>query len=156
MGNARPRVRRIRMNAAALKSGGAWLGFSGSWIDDGFYFGDGIGRESALGGMFADELLIGSDIDTVDFVAGDVALNPLNFGTELAQDAAGSLGDGMELLARKVAGTGNFALDDVLGHGTSVEETRTGRDSVRGSAGGMESLGHDISNAVTTRNTRRS
>jgi hypothetical protein len=45
----------------------------------------------------------------------------------------------MELIVGKVAGAGNFALDDVLRHGTSVE-TRTGRDSVRGSEGGMESL----------------
>ena len=61
----------------------ARFGFCGCGVDDGLHFGDGVGWESALGRVFANELFVGGDVDAVDFVAGDVAMDPLNFGPSL-------------------------------------------------------------------------
>src|SRR5579863_2879221 len=75
-----------------------WLRFGGCGIDDRGDLGNSICGEAALGGMFADQRLVGCNVDAVDFVLGHVAVNPLNFGTEFAQDAAGGLRDGLQLL----------------------------------------------------------
>ncbi len=41
------------------------------WVDDGVYFGNGVGRKSALLGVFANDLLMGRIADAVDLVAGN-------------------------------------------------------------------------------------
>src|SRR5579863_5781730 len=84
-------------NCLARQQDEVWSvsGFGGCGIDNAFYFRDRIGRETALPGVFANDLLVGCVVDAVDLVAGDVAVDPLNFGAELTQDSAGSLGDGL-------------------------------------------------------------
>ena len=44
-----------------------------------------------MGGVLSDQSLVGGDVDAVDFVLGYVALNPLDFWSEFAKDAARSL-----------------------------------------------------------------
>src|SRR5271165_5739114 len=87
-------------------SGATCLRFGGCGIDDRGDLGDAIRGEAALGGVFADQGLVGCDVDAVDFVLGHVAVDPLNLGTEFAQDAAGGLGDGLQLLWREFSGAG--------------------------------------------------
>src|SRR6476660_5426696 len=89
--------------------------------------------------MFANELFVGGDVDAVNLIAGDVAVDPLNLGAELTQDSAGCLGDRFEFITGQVSGTGNLALDNVLGHGTSVRKYY-GRASVPGWTAGVESV----------------
>lgn len=88
-------------------------------IDDGIYFGDRISREAALSGVLANDLLIWRVVDAVDFVPSYVAVNPLNFRSEFAEDSAGSLRDGLEFGRRKLSSTWDFAFDYIFGHGIS-------------------------------------
>ena len=57
-------------------------------------------RHPALPRVFADDLLVGREIDAVNLVARDVALHPLDLRAELVQDAAGFLRDPLELFRR--------------------------------------------------------
>ncbi len=43
------------------------------------------------------DFFVGSNMDAVNFVVGDVALHPLNLGTEIAQHAARLLRDALQL-----------------------------------------------------------
>src|SRR5579872_1735230 len=100
-----------RFGSADLCEVLAYLYLGGCGIDDGLNLGDRIGRESTLSSMLANQLFVGRVVDAVDFVAGDVAMDPLNFGSEFAQDSAGRLGDGLQLIGRHLSSAGNFALD---------------------------------------------
>src|SRR5439155_4662019 len=72
--------------------------------------------EAALFRMPADHLLIGSVVDAVDLVAGDVTLHPLDLRSQIVQDAAGLLRNALELGRRELAGAGNLAFDHELWH----------------------------------------
>ena len=61
--------------------------------------------------MLAHHLLVGSDVDAVDFVIGDVALQPLDLWAELVQHRAGFLRDGLNLVGGKGADSRNFTLN---------------------------------------------
>src|SRR5882762_4791420 len=91
----------------------------GRRIDDRLDFRDRIGGEAAFSCMLANELFVGRDVDAVNLDIGDVAVDPLNLRAELAKNAAGRLGYRLQLLRRHLAGTGDFAFDDVLGHENS-------------------------------------
>src|SRR5580704_6888955 len=95
------------------------LGFGGGGVDDAANLGDAVGGEAALAGVLADHLFVGRDVDAVDFVVGDVAMKPLDLGTEIAQDGAGFFSDGLRLLGRYCTDTWNFAFNDELWHGTT-------------------------------------
>ena len=45
-----------------------------------------LGLAALALGMFADDVLVGGAIDAIDFVVGDVAVNPLDLGAEVAED----------------------------------------------------------------------
>src|SRR5271165_1030537 len=93
-------------NSPDEASGATRLRFGDCGIDDRRDLGNSICGEAALAGVFPDQGLVRSDIDAVDFVLGHVAVDPLNLGTEFAQDAAGGLGDGLQLLWREFSGAG--------------------------------------------------
>src|SRR5215207_5654863 len=78
--------------------------------------GDAVGGEAAALRVLADGRLVRGDVDAVDLVARDVALDPLNLRPHLLQHAARLLRDGLQLLARQVARAGYFALDEKLRH----------------------------------------
>jgi hypothetical protein len=86
------------------------------WVDQGFDFVDGVGGEAALGGVVADGLFVGGDVDAVDLVLGDVALDPLNFGAHVAEDAAGLLRNCLEVAGREVASIRDVPFNYVLWH----------------------------------------
>jgi hypothetical protein len=54
--------------------------------------------------VFADQGFVACDVDAVDFVLSYVAVHPLDLGAEFAQDAAGGLGDGLQLLRGEFSG----------------------------------------------------
>ena len=58
--------------------------FGGGWIDDGPDLGDAVGGKAALACVFAHHLLIGRDVDAIDFVVRHVAVQPLNLGPKVA------------------------------------------------------------------------
>ena len=91
-------------------------GFGGGGVDDGFDGCNNVGGESAFGGVFADEVFVGGDVDAVDLVGCDIGMDPLNLWAQLSEDTTGGLGDGSELLGGKLAGFGNVALDEELWH----------------------------------------
>jgi len=93
------------------------LAFGGGGVDDGFDGGDGVGGEAGVGGVFADEVFAGGDVDADDLVSRDVGVNPLDFGAELAEDGAGVLGGCYELVGGEVADVGHVAFDEELWHG---------------------------------------
>src|SRR6267142_4298342 len=78
---------------------------------------DPVGGKAALAGVLAHQLLAGRHVHAVDLVPRDVALDPLDLGPETLQDTARLLGDRAQLLRRQLAGAGDVALDEVLGHG---------------------------------------
>src|SRR5438477_3273484 len=94
-------------------------GFRRGRVDGFANLRDTVCREPSLPGMFADQFLVRGDVDAVDLVIRNVAVQPLDLGTELAQHAAGSLRDGGELVGRHFTRVRNFALDDVFRHALS-------------------------------------
>src|SRR6266850_7400172 len=73
-------------------------------------------REVALLRVLSNRLLIGRDVDAVELVVGDVAVLPLDCSLHARQHVTGLPGDGLHLLIRQLAGTGNFSLDHELRH----------------------------------------
>lgn len=94
-----------------------WGLFRGCGVDGGADLGDLIGREAALFGVLEDGSFVGGDVDAVDFVVGNVAVKPLDLGAEVAENAAGSLGDGLELIGSELASARDFAFDHEFWHG---------------------------------------
>ena len=86
-------------------------------IDHGPDFRDAVGREAALLRMFAHHRLIGRNVDTVNLVSRDVAVQLLNLRTKIPQDVARLLRNRLQLLRLQIPGSGNFALNDKFGHG---------------------------------------
>ena len=62
--------------------------FRGSWVYRSFDLGNAVGGKSTLFGMLPDHLLVRSDVDTVQFVVGNVAMQPLDFGAEISENTA--------------------------------------------------------------------
>ena len=89
----------------------------GGRVDDRFDFGNSVGREAALLRVFTDQLLVRRDIDTINLVAGDVTLDPLDFRAELIQNSARFPGNSFQLGRRHLSGAGDYTFDDVFGHG---------------------------------------
>ena len=58
---------------------------------------------------------LGDAVNAVDFVASDIALNPLDLKSEFGENAAGSLRDVAELIARHFTCSGDFPLDHNFG-----------------------------------------
>ena len=53
--------------------------------------------------VLADQFGVGGEIDAIDLVVGDVALDPLNVGTEAAQNRTGFLRDRFEMSCAKIS-----------------------------------------------------
>ncbi len=64
------------------------LGFGSGGIDDAADLGDLVGGEAALLGVLSDHLLVGSDVDAVNLVVHDVAVEPLDLRAHTAEDTA--------------------------------------------------------------------
>ena len=73
------------------------------------YIGE-AGEAAALC-VLAHGRLVRRDVDAVDLVARDVALDPLYLRPHLAQHAAGLLRNSLQLLRGQIARAGYFALD---------------------------------------------
>ena len=78
--------------------------------------GDVVGGEAAFEGVAADDLFIGCDVDAEDPVVGDEGGEPLHFGVDASEGAAGAFGDGDELFACEVTGSGDVAFDQKFRH----------------------------------------
>src|SRR5215207_2315589 len=85
-------------------------------VDHAPHLGDGVGGEAAALRVFTHGRLVRGDVDAVDLVARDVALDPLNLRPHVPQHSARLLRDGLQLLRLQVARAGDFALDEKLRH----------------------------------------
>ena len=70
--------------------------------------------EAADLGVFADDGLVLGEIDAKGLVVGDVALDPLNVGTELMQDLVRFRRRRAQLFALECADFRNIPFDDEL------------------------------------------
>src|SRR5690349_18460871 len=62
------------------------------------------------------QFLVGRDVDTVDLVVSDVAMDPLNLWTQLIQDVARPLGHRFQFQRRHLARARYDSLNDILWH----------------------------------------
>jgi hypothetical protein len=92
------------------------MSFSRRRVDDALYLGYSICREATLLGVLTHHLLVGSDVYTVDFVCGDVALQPLDLWTQVLEDATGGLGNALQLLWCQLPRVWDFTFDKVFWH----------------------------------------
>jgi hypothetical protein len=92
-------------------------GFSGGWVDDLADSTNAIGRESPLRGVIPYHLLVWSDVDTVDFVGGDIALHPLNLRPQFLQNTAGFLRNSCEFFRAERPGSGDISFNYIFRHG---------------------------------------
>src|SRR5262249_30507570 len=93
-----------------------FLDLGGGRVDDRPHLRDAVRREPALPRVLANEIRRGRDVDAVDPVVGDVALDPLDLGSQAVEDGARPLRDALELRGRELSGARDVALDDVLRH----------------------------------------
>src|SRR5260370_2361123 len=88
-------------------------------VDYGPDFRDLVSRKAALPRVFAYSVLIRSDIDAINLVLGYIAVQPLHLGTKISENAAGFLGDRLQLLWLQISCSWNLPLDHVFWHQTS-------------------------------------
>jgi len=126
-------TRRLR-NGGRGSAGSGRGGVGGGGVDDGADERDLVGGEAAHLGVFVDGGLVGGDVDAVDLVAGDEALDPLELGADGGDDAAGLLGDGLKLVGGEIAGSGDLTLDEEFGHGLArlLWDLGPAREGMRG------------------------
>jgi len=72
--------------------------------------------------MFADVVLVRGDVNAVDLIVGNVAVQPLDLWPEFLEYAQRLERDLVEFDIGKGAGAGDFAFDDELRHGTSLHQ----------------------------------
>src|SRR5580692_422641 len=77
---------------------------------------DAIGRKTHSLGVFLDSRLVRGKINAVHFVAGYVAMEPLDLGTHSLQNIDRFFGDFPQLLVGQTSSSRNFAFDDEFGH----------------------------------------
>lgn len=113
--------------ASRLGRRSALLLLFGDRIDDRRHNADAVYGEAAEFGVAADGCLIGGDVDAVDLVFGDVAVDPLDLRSEGAEHVAGLLADGLKLAWREAAGSSDIPLDQEFGHEVIVRGMAGGR-----------------------------
>jgi hypothetical protein len=104
------------MRGASRCSADGWLGLRGGGADFGVDGCDDVGRESAFGGVSADDIFVRRNVDAVDLVGCDEGVDPLDLRTDSFDNRARFLRDGGELVGGELAGAGKVALDEELGH----------------------------------------
>src|SRR6516225_2610834 len=81
--------------------------------------GDLVGREAASPGVLLNDRLVLCEVDAKGLVVGDVALDPLDIGTELFEGRVRLLRGLSQGLPLGAADRRQFAFDDELAHGSS-------------------------------------
>ena len=86
-------------------------------IDETADSGDAISRKPDTFGVFLDRGFVRSEVDAINFVAGDVAMQPLNFRTHVFQNVARTFCEtARNSRVGKIPGSWNFAFDDKFWH----------------------------------------
>src|SRR5262249_12026668 len=76
-------------------------------------------RNAARLGVLAYDLFIGGDVNAIDLIVGDVAIDPLNLWTYLIKNFSRRRRHTLKLLRQKSPGVRNLALDQVGRHKSS-------------------------------------
>jgi len=88
-------------------------------IDPGVHARDRVGRKPGFLGVLADQVFARRPIDAENLVGRDVALDPLNVRSKLAQRAARGLGCALQFCAVEAANAGHVSLNDEFRHLTT-------------------------------------
>src|SRR3954471_5580489 len=86
-------------------------------VDDRRHEAHALGREPAAAGVLEHDVLVRRDVDAVDLVRRDVALDPPDLRAEPGNHLVGLGADVVHLDRRQGSGPGQRTLDDVLRHG---------------------------------------
>src|ERR1700691_1800273 len=85
-------------------------------IEEPTHCSDAIRRKPCAPGVFLNGCLVRSEVDAVHFVAGHVAMQPLDLWTHSLQSVDRPLGDFPPLVVGQICGSRDFAFDDELRH----------------------------------------
>src|SRR4051812_23224196 len=96
------------------------VGPFGCRIDDLADFGDLACGKAAHLGVPSDNAFVGREINAENLVVGDIALDPLNVGPKLLQDAIGLGRGASKLLAVECADLWNFPLNYEPSHSHKI------------------------------------
>src|SRR5215813_14231265 len=124
-------------------------------VDHAFHFRDPVGREAALLSVLTDHLLIGRDVDAVNLVVRNEALDPLDLRSEVAQHAARLLRDGVQFVGAEFARIWDFPFNYIFRHdgsyrmGTDHSEWGTLRSTIQATL-----VKRANAEELTTKNTR--
>src|ERR1035441_5010189 len=67
-----------------------------------------VGWKSAHLGVFTDRFFVRRDVNAIDFVVGDIAVEPLNLRSHFGQHTAGLLRNRSQSFWRELPGAGEF------------------------------------------------
>src|SRR6202522_2372240 len=90
--------------------------FGSTGIDQATHGGNAISGEAAFFRVLANQRFVGREVNTVQLVAGDVALQPLNFRAQFLQHRDGCSRRVPNFGIRHVSDAGYFSLDDEFRH----------------------------------------
>jgi len=88
----------------------------GRGVDEPTHGGNAVGREASALGVFANGGFVGSKIDAIEFVAGDIALQPLNFWTHGPENREGLARGFLQFRIGEISQPRYFPLDHKLRH----------------------------------------
>ena len=93
-------LRLPRVKSACVRKAAASCLLRACRVEKPAHGGDAIGRKAYTPGVFLDGRLVRGEIDAVDLVAGNVAMEPLDLGTHSLQNVDRLLGDFTQLGVR--------------------------------------------------------
>src|SRR3954469_15755358 len=85
-----------------------------------------VSGEAGRLGVLPDQILARRAVDAIDLIVGDVGMDPLDLGPELAQHAARALRGALQIVRTKVPDARHIPLDDELRHGRISPSKRSG------------------------------
>lgn len=85
-------------------------------VDHRLDLGDTVGRKAAFAGMFLDQVLVRSRVNTVDLIVGHIAVYPLDLSPKAIQNTARLLRRSHKIIRRHFTGTGNITFYHEFGH----------------------------------------
>jgi hypothetical protein len=84
-----------------------------------------LGREAFLAGVLPAQILAARNVDAVNLVASDIAVHPLDFRSQHAQNTAGGLRNGGEWFGWELSAAWEFAFHPILGISTPGPDVHT-------------------------------
>jgi hypothetical protein len=84
---------------------------------------DAVCRHAELACVFTNHFLVRSEVNAVESVVGDVAMQPLDLRSDPAEDVERFDRNVPDLVLGHAADAGNLAFNDELGHGIAAKDS---------------------------------